>query len=183
MELTGRAEATKVQAIGLAEAKATEALGLARAIGFEAQTKALGSGATAVVAVANAVSEGHLTVVPEVLVTGGGGGGGSIDGLAATLMRHLSEPEVEAGGTATVQPEPGIGSGSSAARGPPREPPQGSRRPFDPAPGAARRRVDEPPESRGRPRPGISVTPRCDPPRVSIHVDSNRGGHIMDHHR
>ena len=76
VELTGRAEATKVEAIGLAEAKATEALGLARAIGFEAQTKALGSGATAVVAVANAVSEGHLTVVPEVLVTGGGGGGG-----------------------------------------------------------------------------------------------------------
>ena len=62
------------------EAKATEALGLARAIGFEAQTKAFGSGATAVVAVANAVSEGHLTVVPEVLVTGGGGGGGPSTG-------------------------------------------------------------------------------------------------------
>ena len=58
VELTGRAEATRVQAIGLAEAKATEALGLARAIGFEAQTKAMGSGATAVVAVANAVVRG-----------------------------------------------------------------------------------------------------------------------------
>ena len=71
-ELTGEAEATKRQAIGLAEAKATEALGLARAVGFEAQKEALGRAATAMVAVANAVAEGHITVVPEVLVTGGG---------------------------------------------------------------------------------------------------------------
>jgi hypothetical protein len=41
---------------------------------------------TAIVAVANAVSDGHITVVPEVLVTGGNGGG-AIEGLAATLMR------------------------------------------------------------------------------------------------
>ena len=68
-------------------AKATEALGLARAAGYEAQTEALGQTATALVAVANAVSEGHITVVPEVLVTGGGGG--ALDGLAATLMRTL----------------------------------------------------------------------------------------------
>jgi hypothetical protein len=37
--------------------------------------------------VANAVADGHITVVPEVLVTGGGSG--SVDGLAATLMRYL----------------------------------------------------------------------------------------------
>ena len=87
VELTGKAEATKIEAIGLAEGKATEALGLARAAGYEAQTEALGQTATALVAVANAVSEGHITVVPEVLVTGGGGG--ALDGLAATLMRTL----------------------------------------------------------------------------------------------
>jgi hypothetical protein len=86
VELTGRAEATKIEAIGLAEGKATEALGLARAAGFEAQTEALGQTATALVAVANAVAEGHITVVPEVLVAGGGG---AIEGLAATLMRTL----------------------------------------------------------------------------------------------
>jgi len=86
VELTGRAEATKVEAIGLAQAKATEALGLARAEGFKAQKAAVGEMATALVAVANAVADGHITVVPEVLVTGGGG---SLDGLAATLMRTL----------------------------------------------------------------------------------------------
>jgi uncharacterized membrane protein YqiK len=89
VQLTGQAEASKRQAIGLAEAKATEALGLARATGFEAQKEALGEAATALVAVANAIAEGHITVVPEVLVTGGGGGGGPVDGLAATLMRYL----------------------------------------------------------------------------------------------
>jgi uncharacterized membrane protein YqiK len=87
VELTGKAEATKTEAIGLAEAKATEALGLARAAGYDAQTEALGQTATALVAVANAVADGHITVVPEVLVTGGGGG--ALDGLAATLMRTL----------------------------------------------------------------------------------------------
>jgi uncharacterized membrane protein YqiK len=86
VQLTGEAEAARRQAIGLAEAKATEALGLARATGFEAQKDALGGPATAVVAVANAVADGHITVVPEVLVTGGGG---SLDGLAATLMRSF----------------------------------------------------------------------------------------------
>ncbi|MFI5047331.1 MAG: SPFH domain-containing protein, partial [Acidimicrobiia bacterium] len=111
VELTGRAEATRRQAIGLAEAKATEALGLARATGFEAQTQALGGPATALVAVANAVAEGHITVVPEVLVTGGGGGGGPIDGLAATLMRYLS-----ASSSPASPPAPG-GNGGTTARG------------------------------------------------------------------
>ena len=88
VQLTGEAEGARRQAIGLGEAKATEALGLARAIGFNAQKEALGGPATAVVAIANAVADGHITVVPEVLVTGGGGG--SFDGLAATLMRYLT---------------------------------------------------------------------------------------------
>ena len=82
VRLTGEAEASKVQAIGLAEAKAIEARGLAQAVGYDAQTEALGSGATAIVAVAQAVSDGKVQVVPDVLVTGGGG---SLDGLAATL--------------------------------------------------------------------------------------------------
>jgi regulator of protease activity HflC (stomatin/prohibitin superfamily) len=86
VEMTGKAEAAKTEAIGLAEAKATEALGLARAAGFREQTEALGQTATALVAVANAVAEGKITVVPEVLVAGGGG---AIEGLAATLMRTL----------------------------------------------------------------------------------------------
>jgi hypothetical protein len=52
------------------------------------------------VAVANAVADGHVTVVPEVLVTGGGG---SLDGLAATLMRSLT-------GGAAAGPDDSVGA-------------------------------------------------------------------------
>ena len=85
VEQTGRAEAAKVEAIGLAEAKATEALGLARATAYREQTEALGQTATALVAVANAVAEGHITVVPEVLVAGGNGGASSV-----SLLGHAA---------------------------------------------------------------------------------------------
>ena len=87
VELTGAAEGSRRRAIGLGEAAATEALGLARAKGYEAQIQSLGSGPTAIVAVANAVAEGKLTIVPEVLVTGGSG---AVEGLAATLMRSFN---------------------------------------------------------------------------------------------
>jgi len=110
VELTGRAEATRVQAIGLAEAKAVEALGVARATGFEEQRHAIGEGATAIVAVANAVAEGHITVVPEVLVTGGGG---SFEGLAATLMRQLTR------GSGGLFGGTGANGGSGGADAPP----------------------------------------------------------------
>lgn len=87
VELTGAAEGSRRRNIGLGDAAAVEALGLARARGYEAQVQALGSGPTAAVAIANAVSEGKIDVMPEVLVTGGGG---AIEGLAAAFMRSLN---------------------------------------------------------------------------------------------
>ena len=88
VEATGLAEATRAEAVGLAEAKALEAKGLASAQGYEAQKEALGPVATALVAVVNAIAEGGIDVMPEVLVTGGGAN--PLDGLAATLMRYLN---------------------------------------------------------------------------------------------
>ncbi len=99
VELTGRAEAARREAIGLAEAKATEALGLARAEGFEAQRIAIGETATALVAISSAISEGHIQVVPDVLVTGGGG---SIEGLAASLIGSLRGKNGRGGSAPTV---------------------------------------------------------------------------------
>jgi regulator of protease activity HflC (stomatin/prohibitin superfamily) len=87
VQALGAAEATRAEAVGLAEAKAAQALGLARAEGFEAQKEALGPGATAVVAAINAIAEGRVDVMPEVLVTGGGN---SVEGLAASLIRFFS---------------------------------------------------------------------------------------------
>jgi regulator of protease activity HflC (stomatin/prohibitin superfamily) len=114
VRLTGEAEASKVQAVGLAEAKAVEALGLARARGFEEQKKALGQAATALVNAINAISEGKVQIVPEVLVTGSGG---SIEGLAATLMRSLNNgdgimPKLPSPAPAST-PEPATSSSPS----------------------------------------------------------------------
>jgi regulator of protease activity HflC (stomatin/prohibitin superfamily) len=87
VELIGAAEGSRRKAVGLGDAAATEALGLARARGYRAQVESLGAGSTAVVAIANAVSEGGLQVMPEVLVTGGAG---AVEGLAATLIRSMN---------------------------------------------------------------------------------------------
>ncbi|MEP6751549.1 MAG: SPFH domain-containing protein [Candidatus Dormiibacterota bacterium] len=87
VELIGAAEGSRRRAIGLGDAAATEALGLARARGYGAQVESLGAGSTAAVAIANAVSDGGLQVMPEVLVTGGGG---AVEGLAATLIRAMN---------------------------------------------------------------------------------------------
>jgi uncharacterized membrane protein YqiK len=125
VELTGKAEATKTEAIGLAEAKAVEALGIARATGFEQQRQALGPTATAVVAVANAVSEGHIDVMPDVLVTGGGG---SFEGLAATLMRAIANGHV---GSAADTARGAIG-GSAGNGGAPSPPPESRGAPETP---------------------------------------------------
>ena len=106
VELTGAAEGSRRRAIGLGDAAATQALGLARAKGYEAQIRSLGAGPTAAVAIANAVSEGKITVVPEVLVTGGGG---AIEGLAATFMRSLNgdhRSNGAVGSKADPEPEP-----------------------------------------------------------------------------
>jgi uncharacterized membrane protein YqiK len=87
VRVTGEAEGSRRRAIGLGDAAAAEALGLARAKGYQAQVESLGSAPTAAIAVANALSEGKLDVMPDVLVTGGGG---AIEGLAATLMHSLN---------------------------------------------------------------------------------------------
>lgn len=76
-----------------------EAVGLARARGYEAQVRALGQGSTALVNAVNALADGHIRFVPDVLVTSGNGPG-ALDGLAASLMRFLdvrpSQPAAEA---------------------------------------------------------------------------------------
>src|SRR5712664_385348 len=103
VELTGAAEGSRRRAIGLGDAAAVQALGLARAKGYDAQIRSLGAGPTAAVAIANAVSEGKLTVVPEVLFTGGGG---AIEGLAATFMRTLNGGHGTNGAGAETEAEP-----------------------------------------------------------------------------
>lgn len=112
LKMTGDGEASKVQAIGLAEAKATEALGLARAAGFQAQKEALGEGATALVAAVNAIAEGRVDIMPDVLVTGGGG---AAEGLMATLMQAFRN----GGGSGVAKAMAGVGAPAAVSPGAP----------------------------------------------------------------
>jgi regulator of protease activity HflC (stomatin/prohibitin superfamily) len=79
IEKTGTAHGAKVRAVGLA-----------RAEGYEAQVRALGQIPTAVVNAINALSEGNMKIIPDVLVTSGSNGLGSIEGLAAALMKKFN---------------------------------------------------------------------------------------------
>jgi regulator of protease activity HflC (stomatin/prohibitin superfamily) len=78
IEQTGKAKGAEVRAVGLAKAEA-----------YDAQVKSFGANATAFVNAVDALSKSGNRFVPEILVSGASGG--AFDGLAATLMKYLSE--------------------------------------------------------------------------------------------
>lgn len=80
-ETTGRAEAAKIEAIGRAEAA-----------GYQAQKDAIGPQATAFVNVVQAIAEGKVNIMPEVLVVGGGGG--AFEALASVLTKAARSGEL-----------------------------------------------------------------------------------------
>jgi hypothetical protein len=77
-------EAFYVEKTGAAKGAEVRAIGLARAEGFEAQVKALGSNATALLNVATALAEAKVKLVPDVLVTGQHG---LLDAFVGTLIK------------------------------------------------------------------------------------------------
>lgn len=96
----GTGEAQFISKTGTAKGAEVEAVGLARAAGYRAQVEALGSTATALVNVINALAEGRVKFVPDILVTGSNGSG-AFDGLAATAMKFLGT-----GSAAKLPPKP-----------------------------------------------------------------------------
>ena len=84
----GDGEAYYIRETGSAKGAEVEAVGLARAKGFEAQVRALGTNATALVNSINALAEKNIRFVPEVLVNSGNAAG-AVEGLAAAAMRLL----------------------------------------------------------------------------------------------
>jgi len=115
--LVGAADATRTRDLGQAQAAAEEALGLARAKGFEAQTRAIGSDQTAMVAALREVGAGHVKIVPDIQV--GADGGGVMGGLAALLMRSLStDPKSAPEPVLASADEPGDGVESATPDAP-----------------------------------------------------------------
>src|SRR5262249_9811114 len=82
-------EAEYIRQTGTARGAEVEAVGLARAKGYEAQVRALGAGAPAVVNVAASLAEKGAKFVPDVLVTSSNGSA-ALDGLAAAAMKLLA---------------------------------------------------------------------------------------------
>jgi SPFH domain / Band 7 family len=111
-----RGEAEFIRQTGTARGAEVEAVGLARARGYEAQVRALGSNATALVNVISALSEGTSKFVPDILVTSGSNGGGALDGLAATAMRYLAGNG--GNGAAAAAAKPAESKGGSLPAGP-----------------------------------------------------------------
>ncbi|HTK60121.1 MAG TPA: SPFH domain-containing protein [Candidatus Baltobacteraceae bacterium] len=102
-------ESTYITKIGAAEASKIEAMGLAKAKGFEAQKEAVGAQATAVVNAIQAIADGKVNVMPEVLVVGGGGG--AFEALASVITQATRSGNLPGIGkgqpTATAAPAPG----------------------------------------------------------------------------
>lgn len=93
-EAEGRGDSYYVTETGKAKGAEIEAVGLARAKAAEELRKAVGEQGTTLVNAIDAVMKGDKKIMPEIFVSGGNG---SIDGLAAIVMRFLSNKETAGG--------------------------------------------------------------------------------------
>ncbi len=86
MTAAAEGEAQRIRKLGEAEGAKIEAIGVATGKAYTEQVQAVGKEATALINIAKAIGDGHIRVVPDILVAGNSGGNGSVEGLAATLM-------------------------------------------------------------------------------------------------
>lgn len=86
----GEGEATYLEKTGTAKGAEPKAIGLANADAYKEQVKALGANQTMAIAVAKALAEGKVKIVPEILVVGGGSGNTS-EGLQTIIMGLLAK--------------------------------------------------------------------------------------------
>lgn len=110
-----RGEAEFIRQTGTARGAEVEAVGLARARGYEAQVRALGSNATALVNIVTSLADGTSKFVPDILVASGSNGGGALDGLAATAMRYLAGNGGAAGGKSPAPKSGSLPAGTTPA--------------------------------------------------------------------
>jgi len=87
-EAEGRGDSFYVSETGKAKGAEIEAVGMARAKAADELRKALGEKGTTTVNVIDALMKGDKKIMPEILVAGGGG---AVEGLAASLMKFLTD--------------------------------------------------------------------------------------------
>jgi uncharacterized membrane protein YqiK len=101
--LEGEGEAARIRQVGLADAEKIRAIGLAQAEATDKQVQAYGGpqyqlNSTVLLRFAEAIENGKLALVPNVMVGGGAGGstgGGMVEMLLAMLVADKAKPEAK----------------------------------------------------------------------------------------
>ncbi len=95
-------DAERIKRLGHAEGEKIMAIGTATGEAYTKQVQAIGREATALINIAQQIGDGHIKIVPDILVAGNGSNGGSLEGLAATLM-GLVRQHSSAGASKTTE--------------------------------------------------------------------------------
>jgi uncharacterized membrane protein YqiK len=110
VRMEGEGEAARIRQVGLADAEKIRAIGLAQAEATDKQVQAYGGpqyqlNSTVLLRFAEAIENGKLPLVPQVMVGGGkdGAGGGMVEMLLAMLVADRADGGLRAGG-GTVAP-------------------------------------------------------------------------------
>jgi uncharacterized membrane protein YqiK len=98
--LEGEGEASRIRQVGLADAEKIRAIGLAQAEATDKQVQAYGGpqyqlNSTVLLRFAEAIENGKLALVPNIMVGGGAGagsGGGMVEMLLAMLVADKAKP-------------------------------------------------------------------------------------------
>ncbi len=87
-QATGEAESIRLKAAG--EADAIRATGTAKADTYEAGVEALGGQNYTAMQLMQIIGDGHVRLIPDVLVSGSNGGNGIVDGLLSMILWNQS---------------------------------------------------------------------------------------------
>ena len=101
--MTAEADAKQIEFTGKAEASKIEAIGKSTAEAYKLQVEAMGSDNFSKFKITEEIGKNHIKIIPEILITGGEGGNGPINGLLGLqLLNQIQANKLtETGNVAT----------------------------------------------------------------------------------
>ncbi|MDW5562909.1 MAG: SPFH domain-containing protein [Methanomassiliicoccus sp.] len=102
VKFLGEADASRIRNVGESEAYSQRAIGEAKADAYRAQVEAMGGDNIARLKMIEAIAEGNIKIIPEILVSSNGTGGSLNDIMTLFLTQKVAE---EAGRTKTEVPK------------------------------------------------------------------------------
>jgi uncharacterized membrane protein YqiK len=101
----GEAEASRIRNVGESEAYSQKAIGEAKADAYKAQVEAMGGDNIAMLKVVEAIAEGNLKIIPDILVSSNGASGNLGDILTLFLTQKVAKDAKKAGEEETEKPK------------------------------------------------------------------------------